>query len=436
MERACTLSVNQHATVNVTVQILQGVLMSFFTSIKIDEDDWVDPSLPHSFRMEDRPNASGVLLRISISTDELTRINSVDEIIEIFRRAGFQGWPGRDDFSLQPGLHHTLILNDQDHMNHFVILKSDDTESLFKAQILRDDRNALRLPTEYVLLEKKSVAIIGAGSLGSKVAVSLVRSGIRKILLIDPDVMLPGNVIRHALDWRSVGFHKVKALRDELQALMPAVEVEVEEVLVAGQESNTVMARVIEKMAKYDLLVDATADSKVFNLLAALAIRADIPLVWGEVYAGGIGGLVARSRPGVGPDPLMIRNTYLKYCQEHEAPEYLLNKMDYSTGGDHPMVACDADVSVIAYHVVRLILDLLTEQQESSFPEDLYLIGLQRGWIFDSPFQNHAIHVEGRQSTPVISEMEGFSSQETSNEWTTFMKTLLDRDKHADLDAE
>ncbi len=438
MEHARALSINQHAIVNLTVQTLQVLdcIVYFSPSIKIDETEWIDPTLPQLFRMQDRRNTSGILLRASVSTEDLLKINSIDEVIDIFRAADLDGWPGCDGFLLQSGFHHIFILNDQDHLVHLVINKKDDSLSLYKAQILRDDRNSPRLPMESIHLEEKSVAVIGAGSLGSKVAVSLVRSGIRKILLIDPDVMLPGNIVRHALDWKSVGFHKVKALREELVSLASGIEVEVESVLIAGQESNAEMARVIGKAVKYDLLVDATADSNVFNLLAAIATRAEIPMVWGEVYAGGIGGFVARSRPVIGPNPRDVRNAYLDFCDKQDIPRTLLNSIEYSTSGDHPLVASDADVSVIAHHVVQLVLDSLLNRHESAFPQDLYLIGLKRGWVFQAPFENHAIQVEGQQNTSVMSEGGGIISEDITTEWANFMRDLFVGDDNAGSDAE
>ncbi|MDD1730245.1 MAG: ThiF family adenylyltransferase, partial [Methanospirillum sp.] len=331
---------------------------------------------------------------------------------------------------------YIFILNEQGHLSCFIVYKNDESSSFFKAEIIPDDRDTPRIPMEAIHLDKKSVVVIGAGSLGSKISVSLVRSGIGKIFLIDPDVMLPGNIVRHALDWKSVGFHKVEALREELISLAPGIEVEVDNILIAGQESNTAMARVIEKVVKYDLLVDATAESNVFNLLSAIADREEIPMLWGEVYGGGIGGFVARSRPVIGPNPRDVRNAYLYYCEEHGIPEYLTKNNDYSTRGDHPMVASDADVSVIAHHMVRFALDSLLNRDKSAFPEDLYLIGLKSGWVFDFPFQNIAIHVEGQQTASIMKEGEGINPQDKTTEWANFMRGLFNGEDNAGSDPK
>ena len=68
---------------------------------------------------------------------------------------------------------------------------------------------APRLPAEYAGLAPVRVGIVGLGSLGSKIAVSLARSGLRRFLLVDDDVLLPENICRHELSW---------ALRSDLAA--------------------------------------------------------------------------------------------------------------------------------------------------------------------------------------------------------------------------
>jgi hypothetical protein len=44
-----------------------------------------------------------------------------------------------------------------------------------------------RIPSEFERLRDKKIGIVGLGSVGSKVAVSLARSGVRNFILIDDD---------------------------------------------------------------------------------------------------------------------------------------------------------------------------------------------------------------------------------------------------------
>ena len=73
----------------------------------------------------------------------------------------------------------------------------------------------------------RHVAVVGAGSIGSKIAECLLRSGISRQTLVDGDVMLPGNLERHALDWRDVGFRKVHGLRRHLLHISPGANITV-----------------------------------------------------------------------------------------------------------------------------------------------------------------------------------------------------------------
>ncbi|MEI2768746.1 MAG: ThiF family adenylyltransferase, partial [Nitrosomonas sp.] len=71
-------------------------------------------------------------------------------------------------------------------------------------QIIKSSELDSRLPEEYDQLSKVRVGIVGLGSIGSKIAVSLARSGMRRFLLVDDDYLVPGNLVRHELSWAFV----------------------------------------------------------------------------------------------------------------------------------------------------------------------------------------------------------------------------------------
>ena len=112
---------------------------------------------------------------------------------------------------------------------------------LFTNDVIKECGVILPSPANRLLdlnarLNNKKVGIIGAGSLGSKVAISLARSGVKKFLLLDDDVLTPENTLRHALDWRSVGHHKTAALAETLNLLQPGVEVDARSFRLGGQD--------------------------------------------------------------------------------------------------------------------------------------------------------------------------------------------------------
>jgi sulfur-carrier protein adenylyltransferase/sulfurtransferase len=150
-----------------------------------------------------------------------------------------------------------------------------------------DDVTSTRLPAEYERLKSIRVGIIGMGSLGSKVAVSRARSGLRRFLLIDDDVLMPGNICRHELCWAAAGVHKVEAVQEALDLIAPDMDVIVRVHRLGGQESSMVAAAALKDLGSCDLIVDATANPSVFLLAATVAGEKWHPMCWGEVFAGG-----------------------------------------------------------------------------------------------------------------------------------------------------
>jgi len=93
--------------------------------------------------------------------------------------------------------------------------------------ILRHSPNYLlqRAGANTNLVEKK-VAIIGCGSVGSRIAELLIMSGIRNLILIDYDLYEADNIFRHILDSRYINVNKATALSDQLQSRFPYISVE------------------------------------------------------------------------------------------------------------------------------------------------------------------------------------------------------------------
>lgn len=249
-----------------------------------------------------------------------------------------------------------------------------------------------RTPESYMSLASKKVGIVGAGSLGSKIAASLARSGLGSFVLVDDDILKPGNLVRHELDAGSLGTHKVDGLEARLRALALGVSISARRVVLGGQEASGTTASVLDELAKCDLIVDATADPQAFNFVASVACRSLRPMIWTEVYAGGIGGFVARLRPGFEPPPHAARRQYLAWCRDQGVPwKGEGNDYDANRENTPPLVADDADVAVIAAHASRMAVDALIRPDQSQFPHPGYVIGLSAEWIFSEPFDTRPI---------------------------------------------
>lgn len=273
--------------------------------------------------------------------------------------------------------------------------------NVYSAFVIPAEPKQSRLPENHDALASKKIAIVGCGSVGSKIAACLARSGISKYLLVDDDILLPGNLVRNDLDWTYVGAHKADAVARRLNLISSTVDSEVSRQRLGGQEASSAFGTLLTKLSEYDLIVDATADSRLFNFLCTVVAKYRKPLIWAAVYAGGIGGLVARHRPGLDPPPQIMRRQIDEWWSTEDkdpAPEALI---DYGLQGElGPLVASDSDVGIIAAHAARFAIDTLLHPDRSIFPASVYLIGLQKGRGFRAPFDTIPITVSGATASP------------------------------------
>ncbi|MDP2333808.1 MAG: ThiF family adenylyltransferase [Reyranella sp.] len=289
-----------------------------------------------------------------------------------------------------PDLNYVVIVRGQ-RLNAFFLW--EDGELALPISIIPPQKVAARLDADHTALVGRRIAIVGCGSLGSKLAAMLARCGVGKFVLVDDDIMLPDNLVRHELDWREVGMHKADAVRRRIALVNPSASVEAREYRLGGQHSSGSIESLLETIAACDLIIDATADPHVFNYLCAATGFGKKPMLWAQVFAGGIGGMIARHRPGLEPDPATMRAQIEHWCHVQGKPiEH--TAIDYETrGSGPPLIADDADVSVIAAHAARFAVDTLIPREPSAFPHAVYMIGMREGWNFGAPFETHPIDV-------------------------------------------
>ena len=305
----------------------------------------------------------------------------------------------------------------------FFLYRRLNSDSLVPIAILRPQTPAgARLNPGHEILAERSVGLVGLGSAGSKIATSLARSGVRQFVLVDEDVFLPENVVRNALDLCDTAEHKADAVSAAIRRIAPQAEVEARRVHLTGQESNAVVNGVLRQLAFCDLLIDATADPRVFNLLAATSGSANRPMIWMEVFGGGIGGMIARSRPGADPPAPVVRQSYHEFTAEHPAPDQLPGEPYGIEDEGRILTANDADVSVIAGLASQLALDALSGTEPSAYPHSLYLIGFRRAWVFAAPLQVIPIRTDH-----IVMPEQPVPDPVTANAGLGFVRELLER---------
>ena len=249
-------------------------------------------------------------------------------------------------------------------------------------------------------VESKRVAIVGAGSVGSKVAESLLRSGVTRLTLNDGDVMLPDNIERHVLDWRDVGVRKVHALKRRLLRIVPGADIEVFDANIYWQRSAKSHALQIAAIARSDVIVDATGDPASSLLLGAIADENGRAFVSVEVFEGGIGALIATALPERDPPFSLGRAAFLAWCETQDAtpPESAPRTYEAIADDGTIMVADDGAVTTTAGHASRIVLDIL-DGRPAPISAAWLLLGYREGWVFNG--HGHTIRLDvGPRAAP------------------------------------
>jgi len=242
--------------------------------------------------------------------------------------------------------------------------------------------------------EQGRVTVVGVGSVGSNVAELLVRSGVRRLVLVDGDVLLPGNLERHTLDWRDVGARKAEAVRQRLIHIAPDLEVTVITSNLNWQRSAQTYAKDVEMVASGDVIVNATGDVPTGLLLGALAAQHDKAFVSVEVFEGGLGCLTARFMPGRDPTFVEGRAAYEAYCDEQMVMPPTSGPRDYEalTFGGAPVQADAAAVAAAAAQAARITLDVLDDCVEPTTAPWI-LTGFRSGWLFERQGESIALDI-------------------------------------------
>ena len=250
---------------------------------------------------------------------------------------------------------------------------------------------------------EKCVTIVGVGSVGSKVAETLVRAGVRRLRIIDGDILLPGNLERHSLDWRDVGSRKSTALKERLFEIRPGIDIVAITSNLNWQRSSKNHAWQMDTVAEGDVIVDATGDAATALFLGAVADANNRTFVSIEVFEGGIGGMVATVLPKRDPPFALGRANFLGWCNEQNAtpPEPGPKAYEALSPEGAPIAADDAAVTAIAGHAARIVLDIL-DNRPPPIESAWLLIGLQQGWLFSGHGETIRLNVGRRLETQEI----------------------------------
>lgn len=156
-----------------------------------------------------------------------------------------------------------------------------DTTELTREELVRYSRHIL-LPQVgeggQRALKDSRVLLVGAGGLGSPVALYLAAAGVGTLGLVDFDVVDLSNLQRQILHGSAgVGSSKIDSARDRLHDINPNVRIE-------PYETRFTSGNALEIARGYDLIVDGTDNFATRYLVNDTSVLLGMPNVYGSVY--------------------------------------------------------------------------------------------------------------------------------------------------------
>jgi molybdopterin/thiamine biosynthesis adenylyltransferase/rhodanese-related sulfurtransferase len=123
-----------------------------------------------------------------------------------------------------------------------------------------------------------SVLCIGAGGLGSPIAMYLAAAGVGKIGLVDFDTVDFSNLQRQIIhSTADVGRLKGESAKETIQGINPGVEVELHNVRLSSENAMDIIA-------KYDVVVDGTDNFPTRYLTNDACVLLKKPNVYGSIF--------------------------------------------------------------------------------------------------------------------------------------------------------
>lgn len=231
----------------------------------------------------------------------------------------------------------------------------DTTEAYAMLPGPNDEPNLiLRAGPDAPLLRTRKAALFGAGALGGYIATSIAQSGLGALDIVDNDLLLPGNVARHAAGHQHTGSAKAMAVQSIIKDHAPWTHTSV------YLETPCTPEGIRRRIADADIVIDATGNAAFIDPLALVAKDFGKPLVSGALYRGGAIGRVRRQ--ALSEDtPINLRDEprYRIIPLGNAAAEFATPE----TGCSAPVNnAPPASVTACASRIVQVAIDTLTHR--------------------------------------------------------------------------
>jgi len=127
-------------------------------------------------------------------------------------------------------------------------------------------------------LKAASILLVGAGGLGSPLAMYLAAAGIGRLGLVDFDRVDASNLHRQLIHGtKDVGRLKIESARESIADINPHVQVDTYEVALSSENA-------LEIIEGYDLVIDGTDNFPTRYLVNDACVLSGIPNVYGSIF--------------------------------------------------------------------------------------------------------------------------------------------------------
>ncbi|WP_030245974.1 MULTISPECIES: ThiF family adenylyltransferase [unclassified Streptomyces] len=204
-------------------------------------------------------------------------------------------------------------------------------------------------------LAHRHVLLVGAGSVGSYLADVLVRSGVGRMTVVDPDRVEAANIGRSLFTAHDIGSPKANATARHLRNVNPGIRSRAWKASVGDIKPK----RWMKTLPHVDLIIAATDDNAAQQRLNHLAYWSGKPAVFVGLYQGAAGGEVVFTKP---PLPCWA-------CSTGGVRESLGNlgmrpDTDYGTGRSFAVPGLLPDIQHVASSGAKIALALLHDDAQ------------------------------------------------------------------------
>lgn len=140
---------------------------------------------------------------------------------------------------------------------------------------------SLRAGPDAEILKGRRTVLFGAGALGGYVATSVAQSGVGHLEIVDYDILLPENVVRHVAGHPLTGMLKTEAVRMTARSHTQRTNIETQNQYVSTP------GQIRELINDADIVVDAAGSHNLTDALAMVTMEMEKPLVSGGLYRRG-----------------------------------------------------------------------------------------------------------------------------------------------------